>query len=193
MTSFGPIGGEAAAPEEELQRWARLHVWAGILDGATLLAEVVSAIRAELPDIEAEVLARAWIAGAQAELRRAAADWEPPTEHDRLLAALAECEERGGIPVLLGADPAAARAELERRTTQGAVCRGVAWCEVDDVLDAVTSRVLCLQLRHVDGTEAGADDALAGPAVACAQRHGLRSRFHEGRWELAVRWQRRPA
>ncbi|GGF36232.1 hypothetical protein GCM10011519_07170 [Marmoricola endophyticus] len=186
MTGFGPVGGAGAAPEEDLQRWTRLHVWAGVLDDEALLAEVVSAIEAELPGIEASVLARAWIGGAQAELRRSAEGWPSPTEHERLLAALAECDEHG-VPVLLGATPADARAEAERRTS----ARGVAWCAVDDVLAAVSSRVLRLELRHLDGSVAEAGDPLAGPVLACVERHGLRTRMHEGRWEVAVRWQRR--
>ena len=95
--------GSRRTPEEELQDFARLQVRAGFLDSATLRAEVVSAVEAEMPGIDAMILARAWIAGAEAQLRRDAATWPRRTDHDRLLAVFADCEEHQ-VRVLAGVE-----------------------------------------------------------------------------------------
>ena len=67
-----PIGAKRS-PEDELQDWARLQVRAGFLDEGRMRAEVVSAIEAEMPGLDAGVLARAWLAGAAADSRPAPA------------------------------------------------------------------------------------------------------------------------
>ena len=76
-----PIGAKRS-PEDELQDWARLQVRAGFLDEGRMRAEVVSAIEAEMPGLDAGVLARAWLAGAAADLRRESATWPAETDHD---------------------------------------------------------------------------------------------------------------
>src|SRR4029077_2849523 len=99
-------------------------------------AEVVSAIEAEMPGLDAGVLARAWLAGAAADLRRESARGPAETDHDRLQAVFVEGAEHD-VPVLQGVeDHWAAKAELDRRTAEGSTPRALAWFTAADVRPA---------------------------------------------------------
>ena len=186
-----PIGAKRS-PEDELQDWARLQVRAGFLDAGRMRAEVVSAIEAEMPGLDAGVLARAWLAGAAADLRRESATWPAETDHDRLQAVFAECAEHD-VPVLQGVeDHWAAKAELDRRTAEGRTPRGIAWFTAADVWHAVDEGMLEVNLWHGSTANAAPGDALLTAVVSCFERHGLAAHFDEGRIEVAARWQRRP-
>ncbi len=186
------IGGRRS-PEDELQDWARLQVRAGLLDEPRMRAEVVSAIEAELPGVDATVLARAWLGGASAQLRRESLAWPAETDHDRLVAVFAECEEHD-VPVLQGVeDHWAAKAELTRRTAEGRTPRGIAWFTAADVWHAVDEGMLEVNLWHGSTANAAPGDQLLTAVLSCFERHGLAAHFDEGRIEVAARWQRRPA
>jgi hypothetical protein len=187
-----PIGSKRS-PDEELQDYARLQVRAGFLDETRMRAEVVSAIEAEMPGLDATVLARAWLGGAQAQLRRESADWPAETDFDRLQAVFAECEEHD-VPVLQGVDDHwAAKAELTRRTTEGRTPRGIAWFTAADVWHAVDEGMLEVNLWHGSTANAAPGDPLLTAVVTCFERHGLAAHFDEGRIEVTARWQRRVA
>jgi hypothetical protein len=186
-----PIG-QQRTPEDELQDWARLQVRAGFLDADRMRAEVVSAVEAEMPGIDAQILARAWLGGASAQLRRDAAEWPAETDFDRLQAVFTECCEHD-VPVLQGVeDHWAAKAELDRRTTQGAVPRGILWFTASDVWHAVDHGMLEVNLWHGSTANAAPGDGLLDAVLTCFTRHGLRAHFDEGRIEVAASWQRRP-
>lgn len=176
--------------EAELRDFARLQVRAGLGDHAEWRAQVVEAIRAELPQqaTNADVLARAWLAKADADLALAARSWPNRTDADRLEAALVECEANE-VAVFRGiADHRAARDELASRPG----LRGAAWFTPADLWHAVDHRVLELTLWHGDGKVVATEDSLFGAVTSCIERHGLRSRPHDGRVQVACHWQRRP-
>ena len=186
-----PIGAKRS-PQDELQDCARLQVRAGFLDDARMREEVVAAIEAELPGLDATVLARAWLAGATADLRRESATWPAETDHDRLQAVFAECAEHD-VPVLQGVeDHWAAKTELDRCTAEGRTPRGIAWFTAADVWHAVDEGMLEVNLWHGSTANAAPGDALLTAVVSCFERHGLPAHFDEGRIEVAARWQRRP-
>jgi hypothetical protein len=184
--------GEKRAPEDELQDWARLLVRAGFLDDARMRSEVVSAIDAEMPGIEADILARAWLGGAMAQLRRDAATWSEQTDYDRLQAVFSECEQHQ-VPVLQGVeDHWSAKAELDRLAGAGSTPRGVAWFTAADVWHAVDEGMLEVNLWHGSTANVAAGEPLLDSVLGCFARHGLPARFDEGRIEVSAHWQRRP-
>jgi hypothetical protein len=173
--------------DEELQDYARLQVRAGLLDDATALREVREAIDAEMPGTDAEILARAWLAGARKDLLAEQASWPAETDHDRLTAVFADLE-RGGVAVLQGCeDHWAAKALLERRDD----LRGVAWFLPSDVWHAIDEGMLEVNLWHSTGANAAPGDELLDQVVSVFGRHGLSAHFDEGRIEVSAYWHRR--
>lgn len=174
--------------EAELRELARLHVWAGLRSPEERLDAMVQAVEVQMPGTDPRVLARAWLVAAERELARASEAWDVPTDHDRLSAALGECEEHD-VLVLRGVDDLAqVRAAVE--AAAGPV-RGVLWFGEQAVWHAVTAGVLELRLRHGTGAPAAAGDPLATAVVACLGRHGVRAHWREDRVVAEVRWQRR--
>ncbi|GAB2855198.1 DUF6891 domain-containing protein [Nocardioides pacificus] len=177
--------------EEELREHVRLQVRSALLPPDELLADSITVIDAAFPHLEASVLARAWIAGERRALATDAASWPEQTGHDRLRAALAECEQHR-VRVLVGASIEEARAETERILAAGATLRGLLRFGQLDVWRAVDEPLLIGELRHATGHLAVEGDALAGPVSLCLRNHGLAPRVVDGRFEVAVRWQPRP-
>lgn len=174
--------------ERELRAFARLQVRAGLLPEADQLAEVREAVAAELPATDAEILARAWLAGARKELLAEQATWPETTDVDRLRAAFVECQQHG-VKVLAGVeDHWVARRALEAEAGQ---LRGVIWFVPMDVWHAVDTPMLEINLWHPNGANAAEGDPLTTSVLACLARHGLEARFDEGRIEIAALWQRR--
>lgn len=174
--------------EEDLQDFARLQVRAGLLSAADQEREVVEAVTAELPHLDASLLARAWLAGARRDLLAEQEGWPASTDHDRLQAAFAECVANG-VPVLQGVeDHWRAKAELE---SAPADVRGVVWFTQPDVWHAIDEGMLEINLWHVSGANVAPGDHLLDAVVSCLERHGLRAHFDEGRIEVAAHWQRR--
>ncbi|MEP6814918.1 MAG: hypothetical protein ABI873_05160 [Marmoricola sp.] len=184
--------GERRAPEDELQDYARLLVRAGFLDDQPMLTEVVSAITAEMPGIDADVLARAWLGGARAELRKDAAGWPEQTDYDRLQDVFTECEEHQ-VRVIQGVeDHWAAKAELDLLAAGETLPRGIAWFTAADVWHAVDEGMLEVNLWHGSTANAAPGDRLLVAVVSAFGRHGLSAHFDEGRIEVSAHWQRRP-
>ncbi|MBE7324311.1 hypothetical protein IEQ44_06570 [Nocardioides sp. Y6] len=180
-----PVGRD----EAELRDLARLHVRAGLRSGDDLRATMVEAVEVQMPGTDADVLARAWVAAAQRDLAAEAATWSAPTDHDRLVAALDECRDHG-VVVLVGVDdPARVRAAVEAAP---ATPRGALWFGEQAVWRSVDDAVLTLGLHHPDGSLAGPQSPFTVAVLACLARHGITARWHEGRLEARVRWQRRP-
>jgi hypothetical protein len=173
--------------EEELQDYARLQVRAGLLDDPTALREVREAIDAEMPGTDAQILARAWLAGARKDLLAEQASWPAETDYDRLTAVFADLD-RGGVAVLQGCeDHWAAKALLERRTD----LRGVAWFLPSDIWHAIDEGMLEVNLWHSTGANAAPGDELLDKVVRLFGRHGLPAHFDEGRIEVSAYWHRR--
>jgi hypothetical protein len=183
-------GSRRERTEAELRDFARLQVRAGLLTPEEQHAEVVEAVRAEMPDTDAEVLARAWLAAARQQLVRDQSDWPVQTDHDRLASAFAECAAHD-VPVLQGVtDHWVAQRHLEASATRP---RGVAWFTPSDVWHAIDEGMLEVNLWHGSSANVAPGDSLLDAVVGCLGRHGLRAHFDEGRIEVAACWQRRLA
>lgn len=173
--------------DEELQDFARLQVRAGLLSDADAVREVSEAIAAEMPGMDAGILARAWIGGARKDLLAEQVGWPAVTDHDRLQAVFAELE-RAGVAVLQGCeDHWAAKALLESRSGLA----GVAWFVPSDVWHAIDEGMLEVNVWHSDGANVAPGDELLDAVVATFARHGVRAHFDEGRIEVSAHWQRR--
>lgn len=177
--------------EDELRDYARLQVRAGLLPAAEQLTEVAGAVAAEMPGIDAQILARAWLAAARQELIAEQETWPEQTDVDRLRAAFVECQQHG-VKVLAGVeDHWVARKALDAEAVEPTGLRGVIWFLPTDVWHAVDNPMLELNLWHVSGANAAPGDALLDGVLSCLLRHGLTARFDEGRVEVAARWLRR--
>lgn len=173
--------------EEDLQDYARLQVRAGLLSAQDQRREVAEAVAAELPSVDADVLAGAWLGKARKDLLADQESWPSVTDHDRLVAAFAELQA-GGVGVLTGcADHWAAKALLESQPGLA----GVAWFVPSDVWHAVDEGMLEVNLWHSSTANVAPGDALLDAVVATFARHGLAAHFDEGRIEVSAHWQRR--
>lgn len=174
--------------EQDLRDHALLLVRAGLLDAPARLEAMVEAVKVQLPDTDATILARAWLAAATQQVHAAAQAWEPVTDHDRLQSALAECAANG-VQVHQAISPD----ELRKRVAsveQGA--RGVLWFRSEEVYTALDTGVLSASLRHVNGAVPGTQDGVVIAVLSCLERHGLRARWHESQLQVATWWKRRP-
>ena len=181
--------------EVELRERARMLVRGQLTEPAAQLAALEEAVRAAMPHTDAAILARAWLAAAHRQLVADAAQWERPTDHERLTRALDECRQHDVVVVLGVTDQDELRAEVARQLADRdatSPVRGVVWASEADVFHAVDQGVLELRPLRPDATPALHDDHLVTAVSACLQRHGLRSRFHQGHLQVAVRWQAVP-
>jgi len=181
-------GSRRERTEGELRDFARLQVRAGLLTLQEQYDEVVAAVRAEMPDTDADVLTRAWLAAARQQLQRDQAEWPAETDHDRLTAAFAECEAHD-VPVLQGvADHWVAQRHLDTAATTP---RGVAWFTPSDVWHAIDEGMLEVNLWHGTSANVAPGDHLLDAVLGCLGRHGLPAHFDEGRIEVSAFWRRR--
>jgi hypothetical protein len=178
--------------EQELRDFARLQVRADLSSSAQQRADVAEAIAAELGGVDADVLARAWLAAAANEWRADAAKWQRPTDHERLQSAFAVLAA-AGVPVLQGVfDHWTAQTELDRLAADGAVPRGIAWFTSSDVWHAIDHGMLELNVWHGDSANVAPGDPLLAEVLAVLSDHGLSGHFDEGRIEISAHWHALP-
>ncbi len=169
--------------------FARLQVRAGLLSSEAMLAEVIEATKAEMPETDASIMARAWLAGARKDLVAEAVTWPAATDFDTLQAVFAECEQHG-VRVLQGVeDHWRAKASLEQ---DGSGLRGIMWFTQPDVWHAIDEGMLEVNLWHASTANAAPGDHLLSAVLSCFSWHGLSARFDEGRIEVSAFWHRRP-
>jgi hypothetical protein len=175
---------------QQLRDFARLQVRAGLLDQRTCREEVAAAVTAESNDLDADALARRWVAAERQDLLAEQTSWIRPTDHDRLLGAFDELTA-ARVVVLQGVeDHWTAKAELERLAAAGTAVEGVAWFTHPDVWHAIDHGMLEINVWHTDTANVAPGDQLLDLVVGCLERHGLSAHFDEGRIEVAVHWQR---
>lgn len=178
--------------EQELRDFARLQVRADLSASDQQRADVAEAIAAELAGVDADVLARAWLAAAANDWRAEAATWQRPTDHERLQSAFASLEA-AGVPVLQGVfDHWAAQSELNRLAGDGAAPRGIAWFTASDVWHAIDHGMLELNVWHGDSANVAPGDPLLDEVLAVLADHGLPGHFDEGRIEISAHWRALP-
>jgi hypothetical protein len=176
----------ASRIEQDLRSFARLQVRAGLLDPAEMRREVAEAIGAEMPGIDADLMARAWLAAAQQALVAEQAGWPASTDHDRLLATFADLES-AGLVVLQGCeDHWAAKAAIEASHPLGVI-----WFTPGDVWHAIDHGMLEVNLWHGTTANIAPGDVLLDETIATFARHGLAAKYDEGRIEVAAFWHRR--
>lgn len=173
--------------EDELRDVARLQVRTALLDPAGQLEALTAEVAERMPQTDPAIMARAWLAAARKDLAAEAAGWPDVTDRDRLERALAECEQRG-VLVLPGVEEEAVRERLSAERPE----RGVLWFTEPAAWRSVDDGVLALEVRHPDGARVTGQDGLGPAVLGCLERHAVRARVHEGRIEVAVRWQSRP-
>ena len=174
---------------EDTRAWVACVVRSGLDEPADVLQQVVEAIRADHPELDAATTALDWIATAREDWLLDARSWPRVTDHDRLTEVFASLEE-SEVVVLQGcADHWAARDELKRRTPRP---RGIAWFTPADVWHAVDEGMLEVNLWHGDTANAAAGDALLDEVIETFESLQLEAHFDEGRIEVAAYWQRRP-
>jgi hypothetical protein len=179
--------------EDHVREFARACVRAGLLSTDGLHAEVVAAIRQELPQRagEADALATAWTDEAREQLRVDQESWPEATDYERLQSAFEELA-LDDVVVLQGCeDHWAAKRLIEERTAAGAAPRGVAWFTPPDVWHAVDEGMLEVNLWHGTTANAAPGDALLDDVLGVLEKHGLAARFDEGRIEVDAHWHRR--
>jgi hypothetical protein len=179
--------------EDHVREFARACVRAGLLSTDGLHAEVVAAIRQELPQRagEADALATAWTDEAREQLRVDQESWPEATDYERLQSAFEELA-LDDVVVLQGCeDHWAAKRLIEERTAAGAAPCGVAWFTPPDVWHAVDEGMLEVNLWHGTTANAAPGDALLDDVLGVLEKHGLAARFDEGRIEVDAHWHRR--
>jgi hypothetical protein len=175
---------------EQLRDFARLQVRAGLLDDESCRREVAAAVASETKELDADALARSWVAAERQQLRDDQATWVRPTDHDRLLAAFDELVS-ARVVVLQGVeDHWTATAELARLAAAGTSVDGVAWFTHPDVWHAIDHGMLEINVWHADTANVAPGDPLLGVVIACLERHGLPAHFDEGRIEVGAHWHR---
>lgn len=181
--------------EEQVRDFTRSCVRAGLLTDSQLREEVVSAIRAELPDRAeaAQDLAQRWVSEARDQLVREQDGWPEATDYDRLQTAFAELETFDVVALQGVDDHWSAKAELERRDSAGGRPRGIAWFTPSDVWHAIDEGMLEVNLWHGTTANVAPGDELLDDALTVFDKHGIPAHFDEGRIEVTARWQKRVA
>ncbi|RNL64149.1 hypothetical protein EFK50_06315 [Nocardioides marmoriginsengisoli] len=179
----------ARPTQADTRSWVADLVRSGLGTPADVRRQVVEAVRADHPGLDAASTATDWIAEAEASWRAEAATWPETTDYDRLQAAFAALEA-GGVVVLQGcADHWSARDELARHVPPP---RGIGWFTPTDVWHAVEEGMLEVNLWHGTTANAAPGDDLLAEAIAAFGAAGLEAHFDEGRIEVAAHWRRRP-
>lgn len=151
-------------------------------------AQVVEALRADHPDLDADAVAARWIAESVADWEAAAAGWPETTDYDRLQQVFDVLTERG-IVVLQGCPDHWSAQDVARAHAPV----GIVWFTPPDVWHAVTEGMVEVNLWHGSTANAAPGDRLLEEVLTAFADAGLQARFDEGRIEVAARWQRRPA
>ncbi|MBA2443753.1 MAG: hypothetical protein H0V49_00245 [Nocardioidaceae bacterium] len=169
-------------------------VRSGFKTAAQVRADVFEAVCDEVKEpAEVQRLTEEFIAAETAELAREAATWSGDTQYDDLQAALGDLQARDIVVLQACEDHWAAQEILQKRAADGKRPWGIAYFTHPDVWHAVEHGMLEINLWHGDSANVAAGDELLTFVHDTLARHGISSLFDEGRIEVLVKWQRRPA
>lgn len=171
-----------------IRSWVDAVVRSGLGSDDDVRQQVIEAVRADHPALEAERVVPRWIAEAVAAWRTDAADWPTTTDHDRLQRAFDDLAERGVVVLQACPDHWAARDVAQTRSVAG-----IAWFTAPDVWHAVDHGMLEVNLWHGSMANAAPGDELLEDVLAAFAAAGLEAHFDEGRIEVSAYWQRRPS
>jgi hypothetical protein len=179
---------------EQLRTYARCQVWSGYGSPEQVYDEVCEAVRDDVTDAgEAERLAADLVAQARAELDQAAAGWPSPTGFERLQAALDDLRAAGVVVLEAVDDHWAAHDALAEQSAHGPRPLGLAYFTHTDIWHAVVNGMLELNVWHGSTANVAEGEELLSLACDTLARHGLPAHFDEGRIEVTMEWQRKPA
>jgi len=178
------------SPPERVRDFARVQVRAGLLDADAVLREVTASVQAELPGEPGDATARALVAEARTSLIDEQADWETPTDHDRLQAAFDDLAQRDVVVLQAVEDHWVADATLRRLDAEGRSPQGAVWFTPPDVWHAVDHGMLELNVWHPDTANVAPGEPLLDVVVDTLAAHGLEGHFDEGRVEVAAHWRK---
>jgi hypothetical protein len=173
----------------DLRSWIAGLVRSGLGTPDEVRGQVLEAVRADLPTVDAEAVCDTWIREERIAWASDAATWPPETDHDRLERVFAALESRG-VAVLVGCPDHWSARDLLATTTP--TPRGVVWFTPPDVWHAVAEGMLEVNLWHGTTANAAPGDALLDEVVGLFALHGLAAHFDEGRIEVAASWRCRP-
>ncbi len=185
---------DKAARLGQLRTYAKVQVWSGYQGPADVRRDVYDAVLDEVKDAdEAAAMTDRYLDDAHAALANAAAGWPSPSAFDRLQAAFAELRSAGVVVLEAVDDHWVAHDTLQRAAEQGSRPRGIVYFTPADVWHAVEHGMLELNVWHGTSANVAPGDDLLELVTATLGRHGIDSHFDEGRVEVSVAWERRPA
>ncbi|MGH3446306.1 MAG: DUF6891 domain-containing protein [Nocardioidaceae bacterium] len=178
---------------DQLRTFARVQVRSGYRSAEDVYADVLDAVRAEVPDdTRARPLADEFIADAQQTWRAEARSWPEPSEFDRLQAAFTDLWAGGVVVLQAIEDHWSAHDTLQRLTAAGEQPRGAAYFTHTDIWHCIENGMLELNVWHGTTANVAEGDELLDFVRDTLAAHGIDSLFDEGRIEVTVQWQRRP-
>lgn len=187
------IGGlDRAGRLDQLRAWAYVQVRSGYLSDGDVRSELYAAVLDEERDpAEAQRLTGAYLSRAEADRAEAERSWPTPSGFDRLQAAFEDLRLAGVLVLEACEDHWAANEALRSATAAGHQLVGIAYFTQPDVWHAVEHGMLELNVWHASTANIAADDELLDLVQSVLSRHGISSRFDEGRIEVSVAWERR--
>jgi hypothetical protein len=187
------IGGlDRAGRLDQLETWAHLQVRSGYLSDEDVRTELYAAVLDEVREPgEAGRLTDSYLSRARADRAEAESSWPIPSGFDRLQAAFDDLREADVLVLEACDDHWAADEALRRATQAGRRPVGIAYFTQPDVWHAVEHGMLELNVWHGSTANIAADDELLELVQTVLGRHGIASRFDEGRIEVSVAWERR--
>jgi hypothetical protein len=185
---------DQAARREQLRTYATVQVWSGFRLPGEIHSEVYDAVLDELADSdEARLLTDELVDDARKSLEQAAESWPEVTAYDRLQAAFADAEAADIVVLQACEDHWSANELLQQRSREGRTPWGIAYFTLSDVWHAIEHDMLEVNLWHGSSANVAEGDDLLEFMVRTLGDHGIPAVFDEGRIEVNVAWQRRPA
>ncbi|MBA2773188.1 MAG: hypothetical protein H0U36_03985 [Nocardioidaceae bacterium] len=185
---------DKAARLDQLRTYARVQVWSGYQRDEDVRSDVYDAVLDEVKDAkEAAVLTDRFLDDARAALAQAATRWPPLSAFDRLQAAFADLRSAGVVVLEAVDDHWVAQETLELAAERGRRPLGIVYFTPADVWHAVEHSMLELNVWHGTSANVAPGDGLLELVTGTLGRHGIESLFDEGRVEVSVAWERRPA
>jgi hypothetical protein len=190
--AIGSLG--RAGRLDQLRAFAAMQLRSGYRSDDDVRADVREAVLDEVGDpVEADRLTDDYLADAARSWGEEAAGWPARTQHDALVDAFDALRSAGVLVLEAVDDHWAANDVLVGLEQRGASPRGLAYFTHTDVWHAVEHQMLEINLWHGNRANVSDSDELLADVIEILADHGLAAHFDEGRIEVTVAWQRRPA
>jgi hypothetical protein len=190
--AIGSLG--KAGRLDQLRAFTAMQLRAGYRSTDEVRTDIYEAVLAEVGDAaEAHRLTDEYLSGAGRGWRREAELWPEHTQYDALLAAFDDLRASGVLVLEAVDDHWAANDVLVALEERRESARGLAYFTHTDVWHAVEHGMLEINLWHGSRANVADSDQLLTDVIELLAGHGLAAHFNEGRIEVTVAWQRRPA